>query len=46
MPAGQVIWAADTDVIRRLESEWREIADSPRVSASAGVGWGGSAAGV
>jgi hypothetical protein len=29
--ASRVRWAADTEVIRRLESEWCEIAESPRL---------------
>lgn len=30
MSASQVRWAADTEVIRLLDSEWSEIAESPR----------------
>lgn len=41
MSASRVRWAADTEVIRRLESDWSEIAESPRVvSASPRVGRG------
>jgi hypothetical protein len=31
MSTSRVRWAADTEVIRRLESEWCEIAESPRL---------------
>lgn len=31
MSASQVHWAADTEVIRLLDSEWSEIAESPRL---------------
>jgi hypothetical protein len=31
MSTSRVRWAADTEVIRRLESEWCDIAESPRV---------------
>jgi hypothetical protein len=31
MSASRVRWAADTEVIRRLESDWSEIAESPRL---------------
>lgn len=31
MSASRMRWATDTEVIRRLESEWSEIAESPRL---------------
>lgn len=31
MPLDQTRWAAETEVVRRLESEWCDIADSPRL---------------
>jgi len=31
VPVSQVSWAGDTEVIRRLDSEWAEISDSPKL---------------
>jgi hypothetical protein len=36
MPANRPSWSTETEVIRRLDAEWRDLADSPRLRGALG----------